>query len=139
MVVSIRSTFTPGGVARDEHHRVAGVPVGVGVGETHEDEDLAVRVADAGGEPLATVDDDLVAVDDCAVAAMLVASEEATSGSVMQKALRISARSSGSSHCSFCASVPYFSSTSMLPVSGALELKTRGARNEPPIASATGA
>ena len=41
-----------------------------------------------------------------AVAAMLVASEEATSGSVMQKALRISARSSGSSHCSFCSSVP---------------------------------
>ena len=34
-----------------------------------------------------------------AVAAMLVASEDATSGSVMQKALRISARSSGSSHC----------------------------------------
>ena len=57
----------------------------------------------------------------------------------MQNALRMSARSSGSSHCSFWASVPYFSSTSMLPVSGALELKTRGARNEPPIASATGA
>ena len=74
-----------------------------------------------------------------AVAAMLVASEDATAGSVMQKALRISPRSSGSSHCSRCSSVPYWSSTSMLPVSGALELKTRGARNERPIASATGA
>ncbi len=70
---------------------------------------------------------------------MLVASEDATAGSVMQNALRISARSSGSSHCSRCSGVPYFSSTSMLPVSGALELKTRGARNERPIASATGA
>ena len=57
----------------------------------------------------------------------------------MQKALRISARSSGSSHCSFCSSVPYLSSTSMLPVSGALELKTSGARNERPITSATAA
>ena len=75
----------------------------------------------------------------CAVAAMLVASEDATAGSVMQKALRISARSSGSSHCALCSSVPYLSSTSMLPVSGALELKTSGARNERPIASATGA
>ncbi|MCY1466393.1 hypothetical protein D9M71_846900 [compost metagenome] len=41
-----------------------------------------------------------------AVAAMLVASEEATSGSVMAKAERISPRSSGSSHWRFCASLP---------------------------------
>ena len=37
---------------------------------------------------------------------MLVASDEATSGSVMQKAERISPASSGSSQSCFCASVP---------------------------------
>ena len=54
----------PGGVDRDEHHRVPAVPVGVGVGDAHEDEDLAVGVADAGGEPFGAVDDDVVAVED---------------------------------------------------------------------------
>ena len=52
------------GVGRDEHHRVPVVPVGVGVCEPHEDDDLAVAVADAGGPPLAPVDDHLVPVDD---------------------------------------------------------------------------
>ena len=37
---------------------------------------------------------------------MLVASDEATAGSVIRKAERISPASSGSSHCSFCASLP---------------------------------
>ncbi len=37
---------------------------------------------------------------------MLVASEEATAGSVIRKPERISPASSGSSHWSFCASVP---------------------------------
>ena len=41
-----------------------------------------------------------------AVATMLVASEEATSGSVMAKEERISPRSSGSSHWRFCAWLP---------------------------------
>src|SRR6267378_557263 len=59
---------------------------------------------------------------------MLAASEDATSGSVMRKAERISPRSSGSSHCLFCSSEPYRSSVSMLPVSGAAQLKTSGAR-----------
>ena len=54
-----------------------------------------------------------------AVASMLVASEEATPGSVIVNAERIWPSSSGSSHSAFCASVPYLSSTSMLPVSGA--------------------
>jgi hypothetical protein len=53
-----------GGVARDQHHRVPVVPVGVGVGEAHEHEDPAVGVAHAGRPPLAAVDDHLVAVDD---------------------------------------------------------------------------
>ncbi len=42
-----------------------------------------------------------------AVARMLVASDEATSGSVMQNAERISPASSGFSHCSFCSALPY--------------------------------
>jgi hypothetical protein len=50
---------------------------------------------------------------------MLVASDEATSGSVMQNALRIWPSSSGLSHLSLIAGVPKRSSTSMLPVSGA--------------------
>jgi hypothetical protein len=37
---------------------------------------------------------------------MLVASDEATSGSVIRNADRISPRSNGSSHCFFCSSVP---------------------------------
>jgi hypothetical protein len=74
-----------------------------------------------------------------AVAAMLVASEEATPGSVIVKALRILASSSGSSHCLRCSSVPYVRSTSMLPVSGALQLNTCGDSAERPVSSAIGA
>ena len=74
-----------------------------------------------------------------AVAAMFVASEEATAGSVIRNALRIWPSSSGSSHWSRCSSDPYLSRTSMLPVSGALQLNTSGASCERPIASATGA
>jgi hypothetical protein len=37
---------------------------------------------------------------------MLVASDDATAGSVIRKPERISPASSGSSHCFFCASVP---------------------------------
>jgi hypothetical protein len=40
------------------------------------------------------------------VLSMLVASDEATAGSVMAKHERISPASSGLSHCSFCASLP---------------------------------
>ena len=49
---------------------------------------------------------------------MFLASDEATSGSVMANAERISPASSGFSHRSFCSAVPTRSSTSMLPVSG---------------------
>src|SRR3546814_5402909 len=38
-----------------------------------------------------------------------------------------------------CSSLPYFHNTSMLPVSGALQLKTSGARKLLPISSASGA
>jgi hypothetical protein len=56
------------------------------------------------------------------VISMFVASLDATWGSVMRKAERISPFSSGSSHLLFCASVPYLAMTSMLPVSGAAQL-----------------
>jgi hypothetical protein len=54
----------------------------------------------------------------------LVASEEATAFSVIAKQLLISPLSSGSSHALCCAEVPYLASTSIFPVSGALQLNT---------------
>ena len=74
-----------------------------------------------------------------AVAAIVVASDDATSGSVMRNALRILPASSGSNQVSFCSCEPYFSRTSMLPVSGALQLKTKGAKELRPVCSAMGA
>ncbi len=68
---------------------------------------------------------------------MLVASDEAVPGSVMQNADRIRPSSSGSSHSLRCSAEPYLTRTSMLPVSGALQLKTYGARKERPVSSAT--
>ena len=47
---------------------------------------------------------------------MLVASEEATSGSVIAKQDRMLPRSSGSSHSRCCSAVPYRARTSMFPV-----------------------
>ena len=74
-----------------------------------------------------------------AVAAIFVASEDATAGSVIKKVERIRPSSNGSSQVSFCSWEPYFKSTSILPVSGALQLKISGAMKERPICSATGA
>ena len=51
----------------------------------------------------------------------VIASEDATSGSVMQKAERMVPSSSGVSQRSRCSVFPKWSSTSMLPVSGALQ------------------
>lgn len=71
---------------------------------------------------------------------MFVASEEATSGSVIANAERISPASSGSSHCFFCCSSPNWDSTSMFPVSGAAQFVAVGARcGERPVISASGA
>src|ERR1700685_1100441 len=70
---------------------------------------------------------------------MFVASEDATSGSVIQKAERISPASIGVSHRAFCSGEPYLTSTSMFPVSGALQLKTSGAIDDRPVISASGA
>ncbi len=71
---------------------------------------------------------------------MLVASEDATSGSVIANAERISPASSGSSHCFFCRSSPNWVSTSMFPVSGAAQFVAVGAScGERPVISASGA
>ena len=71
--------------------------------------------------------------------AMFVASELATSGSVIAKALRISPSSSGRSHRSCCSGDPNWVSTSMLPVSGAEQLHASLAMWLRPMISASGA
>ena len=58
---------------------------------------------------------------------MLPASDDATPGSVMLKAERISPFSSGSSHRSRCSAVANMSSSSMFPVSGAAQFIASGA------------
>ena len=49
-------------VHRHQHHRLALVRRGVGLGDAHDDEDGAARVGGAGGPPLAAVDDVMLAV-----------------------------------------------------------------------------
>ena len=71
---------------------------------------------------------------------MLVASEDATSGSVIANAERISPASSGTSQSCFCSAVPNRCSVSMLPVSGAWQLIASGAiTGDQPVTSATAA
>ena len=71
---------------------------------------------------------------------MLVASEEATSGSVIANDDRISPSSNGCSQVRRCSSVPNMLSTSMLPVSGAEQFIAAGARPRlRPMISASGA
>ena len=59
--------------------------------------------------------------------AILVASDEATPGSVIANAERISPLSNGLRYISLCSSLPYLSKTSILPVSGAEQLNTSDA------------
>ena len=71
---------------------------------------------------------------------MFVASEDATSGSVMENADRIRPSSSGSSQRAFCSAVPNSESSSMFPVSGAEQLSASGAiQGLRPVISASGA
>ena len=112
-----------GRVHRHQDLRLALVRRRVGVGLHHHDQDLAARVAGAGRSVLLAVDDPLVAVAHAHGTASFLASDDATSGSVITYAERISPRSSGSSHRCFCSGVPTRSSTSMLPVSGAEQLR----------------
>lgn len=119
------------------------------VGFTHDYVDLAARVAGAGGPPFLfhKILSVVVVIRLCwwggrrvgkgrrteplrthelpsflIVRLMFLASEEATSGSVMRKADLILPSRRGSSHVRFCFSVPYLAMTSMLPVSGAAQL-----------------
>ena len=72
--------------------------------------------------------------------AMLVASDDATSGSVIEKQDRISASSSGRRYCSCWSSVPNMAISSMFPVSGAAQFMASGASPiERPDSSAIGA
>ena len=70
---------------------------------------------------------------------MLVASELATSGSVMANEERISPSSSGISQRSFCSGVAKWNRTSMLPVSGAAQMQASDAICERPRICASGA
>ena len=70
---------------------------------------------------------------------MLLASEEATAGSVMAKPERISPASNGFNHRPFCSGLPKRANTSMFPVSGAEQLNTSGPMGERPMVSASGA
>ena len=72
-------------------------------------------------------------------ASILVASEDATAGSVIAKQERISPRSKGLSHCSCCSGVPYRAKTSILPVSGAEQLNTSADQSARPMISHNGA
>src|SRR5579859_261006 len=70
---------------------------------------------------------------------ILVASEEATAGSVIRNAERIFPSRIGSHHVFTCSGVPYLRSVSMLPVSGAEQLNTSGAHSTRPMISQSGA
>src|SRR5919109_2269151 len=70
---------------------------------------------------------------------IFVASDDATAGSVMRNAERIFPSSSGSHHCLLCSGVPYLRIVSMLPVSGAEQLKISGAQVTRPMISQRGA
>src|SRR3954469_21648609 len=71
---------------------------------------------------------------------MLVASLLATAGSVIANADRISPSSKGFSQRSCCSASPNWARTSMLPVSGAAQLRAAGAsRMQRPVSSASGA
>jgi hypothetical protein len=70
---------------------------------------------------------------------MLVASDEATPGSVIAKAERIGPRAAAPATPSSAPRCRSFTSSSMLPVSGAEQLKISGATCERPMISQSGA
>mmetsp|Transcript_6184 Transcript_6184/g.13461 ORF Transcript_6184/g.13461 Transcript_6184/m.13461 type:complete len:211 (+) Transcript_6184:693-1325(+) len=73
--------------------------------------------------------------DNLMEACMLVASDDATSFSVMAKQLLICPLSRGSSQACCCSLLPYLARISMLPVSGAEQLKHSGAHADLPMIS----
>jgi len=127
-----------GSIHRHQDHRMTGVRKAGFGGDSHHDAQLAVRMQRPRGEPLAAIDHVLVA-DRRMLVRMLVASAEATSGSVIAKQERISPCSNGVSQRSACSGVANRCSSSMLPVSGALQLNTSEAHGRRPTISASGA
>src|SRR3954466_3211378 len=86
--------------------------------------------------PLITYSEPSLTID----SEMFVASEDATSGSVIANADRIFPLINGSSHSLRCHSLPNMERTSMLPVSGAAQFVAVGAiLGERPMISASGA
>src|SRR5262249_16154533 len=73
------------------------------------------------------------------LASILVASDDATEGSVMAKHERISPASKGLSQRSFCSAVPERATTSLFPVSGGEQLNTSAAITLRPMISHSGA
>ena len=114
------------GVGRDDDHARPRVGCGVGVGDDHHDRDVGAD--GARGEPLVAVDDPV------AVARRARPGSAASSGRSRRprarssrSSVRMSPSSSGSSQRDFCSSVPCSARISMLPVSGAAQLKAIGA------------
>ena len=93
-------------VGRHQDHRLLRVARRVGVGLAHEDVDLQRGSPAPRGPPLAAVDDVVVALALDARLRCWWRRDEATSGSVIAKALRILPSSSGSSQCFLCSSLP---------------------------------
>src|ERR1700722_2960207 len=74
-----------------------------------------------------------------ALVEIFVASDDATSASVIAKQERILPSSSGTSQRCCCSGVPKAARMPIFPVSGGLQLKTSGAHSLQPITSAMGA
>ena len=51
-----------GSVDRHQHHGVAGVPLGIGMGDADEQDHLGIGMRGAAGEPLMAIDDVIIAV-----------------------------------------------------------------------------
>ena len=130
----------PGGVERHQHHRLLPVRRGA-AGRSCPSRSAAVQRGSSAPlvhhlRPVMTYSSPSRSIR----VVMLVASEEATSGSVIANPERIVPASSGSSHSCCCAGVPIRCSSSMLPVSGAAQLIASGASSRlQPDSSAIGA
>jgi hypothetical protein len=122
----------------DDHALPAMLLRVIGGGLPHDDEHAASRVGCPGDEPFSAIDDVIIPRPRDA-RAMFVASEDATSYSVIAKADRIVRSSSGFIHCSFKAGEPPTWSSSMFPVSPGEQLNTSDAHSTWPLISAQGA
>ena len=109
----------------DLHHAARPVVLGRLGGPAHDDEEVGRQPV--GGEPLVPVDDPLVALAHGAWCWMERGSEPAFSGSVMENPDCMVPSTRGSSHFSFCSSVPYLARMVWLPELGATTPKSEAA------------